>query len=137
MFSMPLYLVLPFKHKISIKKVAIETAPKEAVKTLDERIINFEKLRGLAANQREKLLATLTELTKFKYNNGDSCIFLIQDEDSKEFKTNNIMKTKKIILGKNLKASQKFGNSLVAGAICLDILTQENLKKFTYGFSYF
>lgn len=39
---------------------------------------------------------------------------------------------KKIILGKNLKASGKFGNSLVEGAICLDILKDENLKKFIY-----
>ncbi len=39
---------------------------------------------------------------------------------------------KKIILGKNLKASEKFGNSLVEGAICLDILNDKNLQKFVY-----
>lgn len=39
---------------------------------------------------------------------------------------------KKIILGKNLKASEKFGNSLVEGAICLDILNDENVQKFIY-----
>jgi hypothetical protein len=39
---------------------------------------------------------------------------------------------KKIILGKNFKASEKFGNSLVEGAICLDILNDESIKKFIY-----
>lgn len=39
---------------------------------------------------------------------------------------------KKIILGKNLKASEKFGNSLVEGAICLDILNDENVENFIY-----
>ncbi len=40
--------------------------------------------------------------------------------------------SKKIILGKNFKASEKFGNSLVEGAICVDILLDENVKKLTY-----
>lgn len=39
---------------------------------------------------------------------------------------------KKIILGKNLKASEKFGNSIVEGAICLDILLDANVKKLAY-----
>lgn len=39
---------------------------------------------------------------------------------------------KKIILGKNLKASEKFGNSLVEGAICLDIINDENVQNFIY-----
>lgn len=42
------------------------------------------------------------------------------------------MKTAKIILGKNLKASEKFGNSIVTGAICLDILESKDVKKFIY-----
>jgi len=42
------------------------------------------------------------------------------------------MKNSKIIIGKNLKASEKFGNALVEGALCLDILDTENVKKLTY-----
>ncbi|KAB8155081.1 hypothetical protein EZY14_004145 [Kordia sp. TARA_039_SRF] len=56
--------------------------------SLDDRINKFQKLQGLT-NQRERLMITLTSLTKFKYNNGDSCVFLIRDENGEEFKTSN------------------------------------------------
>ncbi|AXG70596.1 hypothetical protein KORDIASMS9_02836 [Kordia sp. SMS9] len=56
--------------------------------SLHDRMNNFEKLNGLA-NQRTRLMTTLTSLTKFKYNNGDSCVFLIRDENGEEFKTTN------------------------------------------------
>ncbi|MFK7750251.1 MAG: hypothetical protein AB8B65_17810, partial [Kordia sp.] len=56
--------------------------------SLDDRINNFQKLQGLA-NQRERLMHTLNSLTKFKYNNGDSSIFLIRDENGEEVKTSN------------------------------------------------
>lgn len=42
------------------------------------------------------------------------------------------MKNSKIIIGKNLKASEKFGNALVEGAICLDILNDKDVQKLTY-----
>ncbi|MBW8244857.1 hypothetical protein K1F50_18765 [Muricauda oceani] len=55
---------------------------------LDDRIQRFEKLRGLATN-RERLTSTLNELTKFNYNQGDSCSFFIRDSHGLEFKTTN------------------------------------------------
>ncbi|HNP94264.1 MAG TPA: hypothetical protein PKJ63_01500 [Cyclobacteriaceae bacterium] len=39
---------------------------------------------------------------------------------------------KKIMLGKNLKASKKFGNKIIEGAICLDTLQAEEVQKLTY-----
>ncbi|HET8802996.1 MAG TPA: hypothetical protein VFM72_00350 [Aequorivita sp.] len=63
-------------------------APKKATISLDDRIQNFEKLRGLAT-QRERLTQTLNELTKFNYNQGDSSSFYIRDSHNLEFKTTN------------------------------------------------
>lgn len=56
--------------------------------SLDERIQKFEKLRGLAT-QRERLAETLTELTKFNYNQDGSSSFFIRDSRHLEFKTTN------------------------------------------------
>lgn len=55
---------------------------------LDERIQKFEKLRGLAT-QRERLTETLSELTKFNYNQDGSASFHIRDSHNLEFKTTN------------------------------------------------
>ena len=55
---------------------------------LDDRIQKFEKLRGLA-NNRERLVQTLNDLTKFNYNQGDSSSFYIRDASGMEFKTTN------------------------------------------------
>ncbi len=55
---------------------------------LDERIQKFEKLRGLAT-QRERLVQTLTEITKFNYNQDDSSSFYLRDSRGNEFKTTN------------------------------------------------
>ncbi|MDT0641883.1 hypothetical protein RM553_03470 [Zunongwangia sp. F363] len=63
-------------------------ASKKATINLDDRIQNFEKLRGLAT-QRERLTQTLNELTKFNYNQGDSASFYIRDSHNLEFKTTN------------------------------------------------
>ncbi|PVW13961.1 hypothetical protein [Marixanthomonas spongiae] len=63
-------------------------ASKKATISLDDRIQNFEKLRGLAT-QRERLNQTLSELTKFNYNQGDSASFYIRDSHNLEFKTTN------------------------------------------------
>jgi len=63
-------------------------ASKKATISLDDRIQNFEKLRGLAT-QRERLSQTLNELTKFYYNQGDSASFQIRDSHNLEFKTTN------------------------------------------------
>jgi len=45
----------------------------------------------------------------------------------------NIMatKNKKITLG-NFKASEKFGDNIVEGAICLDVLDQKNVQALIY-----
>ena len=55
---------------------------------LVDRMQKFEKLRGLAT-QRERLVQTLNELTKFNYNQGDSSSFYIRDSHNLEFKTTN------------------------------------------------
>ena len=55
---------------------------------LDERISRFEKLRGLA-NQRERLNSTLSELTRFNYNQDGSSSFFLRDSGGLEFKTTN------------------------------------------------
>lgn len=55
---------------------------------LDDRIQKFEKLRGLAT-QRERLAETLSELTKFNYNQDGSSSFHIRDSRHLEFKTTN------------------------------------------------
>ena len=41
---------------------------------------------------------------------------------------------KKIMLAKNLQASEKFGDSLLTGAICLDVLDQENVQDLIFEF---
>ncbi len=65
------------------KKVVIGSAV-----NLDERIQKFEKLRGLAT-QRERLTQTLSELTKFNYNQDGSSSFYLRDSHNLEFKTTN------------------------------------------------
>lgn len=70
------------------QQLATEAIDPKTTQSLDDRIESFEKLRGLAT-QRERLVDTLGELNKFKYSNGDSCIFMLRDEHNKEFKTTN------------------------------------------------
>ena len=72
------------KTTVSEKVVKVET-PKI---NLDDRIQKFEKLRGLAT-QRERLTQTLSELTKFNYNQDDSSSFYLRDSRNLEFKTTN------------------------------------------------
>lgn len=55
---------------------------------LNDRIQNFEKLKGLAT-QRERLSETLNDLTKFNYNQDGSASFQIRDSHQLEFKTSN------------------------------------------------
>ena len=62
--------------------------PLEVIVNLDDRISKFEKLRGLA-NQRERLTSTLSELTKFNYNQDGSSTFFLRDAAGLEFKTTN------------------------------------------------
>ena len=45
---------------------------------------------------------------------------------------NTATSTTKILLAKNLEASAKFGDNLIEGAICLDILEDEKVKKLVY-----
>ena len=40
--------------------------------------------------------------------------------------------TNRIILGKNLTASKKFPESLIEGAICLDVLEEDKVKELIY-----
>ena len=41
----------------------------------------------------------------------------------------------KLMLASNLKASEKFEDNLVEGAICLDILQDENVMKESYEYN--
>ncbi|WJJ95702.1 hypothetical protein [Algibacter luteus] len=72
------------------KTVVPEKQPetKKPTINLDDRIQKFEKLRGLAT-QRERLAQTLSELTKFNYNQSGSASFHIKDSQNLEFKTTN------------------------------------------------
>jgi hypothetical protein len=72
------------KTTVPVKTVV----PEKSVINLDERIQKFEKLRGLAT-QRERLTQTLSELTKFNYNQDDSSSFYLRDSRNLEFKTTN------------------------------------------------
>ncbi len=69
-------------------KPEAKVVPQKAEISLDDRIQKFEKLRGLAT-QRERLTQTLTELTKFNYNQDGSSSFFIRDSRNLEFKTTN------------------------------------------------
>ena len=71
----------------TVQKTVVEQ-PKTPVINLDDRMQKFEKLKGLAG-QRERLSNTLSELTKFKYNQSDSASFFIKDSNGLEFKTTN------------------------------------------------
>ncbi|MCX2682245.1 hypothetical protein OOZ15_20070, partial [Galbibacter sp. EGI 63066] len=62
-------------------KASVKTS--KASVNLDDRIQKFEKLRGLAT-QRERLVQTLNELTKFNYNQGDSSSFYLRDSHGME-----------------------------------------------------
>jgi hypothetical protein len=70
-----------------VEKPTIQQAEKPVI-NLDDRMQKFEKLKGLAG-QRERLSETLSELTKFKYNQSDSASFYIKDSVGLEFKTTN------------------------------------------------
>ena len=56
----------------------VQEKPSVIPVNLDDRMQKFEQLQGLA-RQRERLNSTLTSLTKFKYNQSDSCTFYIKD----------------------------------------------------------
>ncbi len=75
---------------------------------LDERIQKFEKLRGLAT-QRERLVQTLSEITKFNYNQDDSSSFYLRDSPGNEFKTtnNNLIKLVSNHLQSTLESRKK------------------------------
>ena len=70
------------------KEVPVAAVPVLAPVSLDDRIQNFEKLRGLA-NNREQLVNKLNELTKFNYNHDGSSQFTLRDSNGLEFKTTN------------------------------------------------
>ncbi len=82
------------QKKLTEQAIGKTTVPKKTVVTeksvinLDERIQRFEKLRGLAT-QRERLTQTLSELTKFNYNQDDSSSFYLRDSRNLEFKSTN------------------------------------------------
>lgn len=62
--------------------------PQKQVISIEGRIQQFEKLKGLAT-QRERLNQTLSELRKFNYNQDGSSTFYLRDAHNLEFKTGN------------------------------------------------
>ena len=93
--------VVKANSKAVKEKVEAKTAEKKEIATtaqhappvvkpvsLETRLSNFERMKGLAS-QRTRLADTLNELNIFKYQNSDSCIFQLKDENGKEFKTTN------------------------------------------------
>ena len=74
--------------KVPTPAISKEKITEKPIVNLDDRMQKFEKLKGLA-HQRERLNSTLTNLTKFKYNQSDSCTFYIKDSDGLEFRTTN------------------------------------------------
>jgi len=62
--------------------------PEIKILNLDACIDRFEKLRGVA-NQRERLVTTLTELARFNYNSSESCTFSLVDATGLKFETTN------------------------------------------------
>ena len=70
------------------KEAPATAIPVLAPVSLDDRIQNFERLRGLA-NNREQLVNKLNELTKFNYNHDGSSQFTLRDSNGLEFKTTN------------------------------------------------
>jgi hypothetical protein len=40
--------------------------------------------------------------------------------------------TQRILLAKNMEASKKFGDNLVEGAVCLDVLEDPTVKRLIY-----
>lgn len=75
----------------AIGKAIIAEKPlpiKQSAINIDKRIQNFKKLRGLTT-KHERLTQTLTELTKFNYNQDGSSSFYLWDSRNLEFKTTN------------------------------------------------
>ncbi len=58
------------------------------IKTLQEKVERFEKLKGLNS-KRERLATTLLDLNKFSYNQDFSPAFTLQDGSGQSFKTSN------------------------------------------------
>lgn len=79
----PVKVIPEVKKEQTITPVIENKAP-----TLEDRLSSFEKLKGLTS-QRERLVSTLNELNKFKYQNADSSVFHLKDENGQEFKTTN------------------------------------------------
>jgi len=73
--------------KEKVEEVTTKIIPVKTT-TLEDRLSSFEKLKGLTS-QRERLVGTLDELNKFKYQNADSSVFHLKDENGQEFKTTN------------------------------------------------
>ncbi len=73
--------------KSAVKEISKANAVKPLI-NLDERINRFEKLKGIAS-QRERLVGTLSNLTRFNYNSSESCSFYLKDASGMEFKTTN------------------------------------------------
>jgi len=80
--------VAPKEQPTQVKTLTQEAVGKVQSVSLDARLQSFQKLQGLN-NQRERLANTLAKLSKFKYSNGDSYVFLLRDENGEEFKTTN------------------------------------------------
>lgn len=65
-----------------------EKKPDAQPVNLLERIQRLEKLKGISS-KRERLVETLSSLSRFNYNSSESCSFFLKDASGMEFKTTN------------------------------------------------
>ncbi len=71
------------------KDLAKEAVGQEPVVSIEDRILQVEKLKGLT-DRHKRATATLNNLSEFKYNSSESCKITIVDDAGKSFTTGDI-----------------------------------------------
>ncbi|WP_024771650.1 hypothetical protein [Aquimarina macrocephali] len=71
------------------KDLAQEAIGQEPVVSIEDRILQVEKLKGLT-DRHKRATATLNSLSEFKYNSSESCKITIIDDAGKSFTTGDI-----------------------------------------------
>ncbi len=71
------------------KDLAKEAIGQEPVVSIEDRILQVEKLKGLT-DRHKRATATLNNLSEFKYNSSESCKITIVDDAGKSFTTGDI-----------------------------------------------
>ncbi len=71
------------------KDLAKQAVGAESVVSIEDRILQVEKLKGLT-DRHKRATATLSNLSEFKYNSSESCKITIVDDAGKSFTTGDI-----------------------------------------------